>query len=80
MREINVNDLIPVVSKMCIDAATKLGDDVIQAYEDSILKEESDAARDILKRLRENAQIAEEEGMPACQDCGFAVLFVDVGQ
>jgi fumarate hydratase subunit alpha len=80
MREINVNDLIPVVSKMCIDAATKLGDDVIQAYEDSILKEESDAARDILKRLRENAQIAKEEGMPACQDCGFAVLFVDVGQ
>lgn len=80
MREINVNDLVPLISRMCMDAATNLGEDVIRAYEESIEKEESPAARDILKRLYENALIAREEKMPACQDCGFAVLFVDIGQ
>ncbi len=80
MREINVKDMIPVVSKMCIDATTSLGEDVIKAYKDAIVMEESPAAKDILQRLLENAEIAREEGMPVCQDCGFAVLFVDVGQ
>ncbi|NIO15788.1 MAG: fumarate hydratase [Deltaproteobacteria bacterium] len=80
MREINVKDMIPVVSKMCIDATTSLGEDVIKAYKDAIVMEESPAAKDILQRLIENAEIAREEGMPVCQDCGFAVLFVDVGQ
>ncbi|RMG57936.1 MAG: fumarate hydratase [Deltaproteobacteria bacterium] len=80
MREINVNDLIPVVADMCIDATCNLGDDVIRAYEEAIEREESPQAKEVLKRLLENARIAKEEGMPACQDCGFAVLFVDIGQ
>ena len=80
MREIQVGDLIPVVREMCMDATCNLGEDILSSYDNAVEKEESPAAVEILKVLRENARIASEEGMPACQDCGFAVLFVDIGQ
>ncbi len=80
MREILVGDLIQVVRDMCMDATCNLGEDILSSYDNAVEKEESPAAVEILKVLRENARIASEEGMPACQDCGFAVLFVDIGQ
>ncbi len=80
MREINVKDIIPFVREMCMDATVNLGDDVMGAYNDAIESEESPAGKEIIKVLRENARIACEEGLPACQDCGVAVLFVEIGQ
>lgn len=37
-------------------------------------------AREILRQLAENNRIALEEGIPACQDTGMAIVFLDVGQ
>jgi fumarate hydratase subunit alpha len=37
-------------------------------------------AVEILKELKENARIAREEQVPICQDTGFAVVFVEMGQ
>ncbi len=42
--------------------------------------EESESGREIFRQLLENARIAREERVPMCQDCGLAVVFVELGQ
>jgi fumarate hydratase subunit alpha len=45
------------------------------------LEEEiSPAGKAVFRELLENARIAGEEKIPICQDTGFAVLFVEMGQ
>jgi len=43
-------------------------------------KEESPLGKDILQQIVENAEIAAKEEVPICQDTGFAVIFVELGQ
>lgn len=80
MREIDVKLISEKVRDLCIQANIDLGDDVLQAFDRAIEKEESPVAVDILKELKENARIAKEEKVPICQDTGFAVVFVELGQ
>ena len=42
--------------------------------------EKGEMGRAILGELLENERIARREGIPICQDCGLAVLFMEVGQ
>ena len=44
------------------------------------VKEESPAGREVFRLLLENARIAREQMIPICQDCGLAVVFVELGQ
>jgi fumarate hydratase subunit alpha len=53
---------------------------VFQAFDRAMEKEESPLGGEILKELKENARIAKEENVPICQDTGFAVVFVELGQ
>jgi len=80
MRTIHVDRIVETVRDLAIRANTELGDDVLRAFEAALEKEESPTGRDILKRLIENAHIARAEQIPMCQDTGFAVVFVDMGQ
>ena len=80
MREIDVKRITEKVRDLCIQANTDLGEDVLRAFDRAITQEESPVAIDILKELKENARIAKEEKVPICQDTGFAVVFVDLGQ
>jgi fumarate hydratase subunit alpha len=80
MREIDVKLITEQVRDLCIQANIDLGEDVLQAFDRAIEKEESPVAVDILKELKENARIAKEEKVPICQDTGFAVVFVELGQ
>ena len=80
MREIDVRLITEQVRDLCIQANIDLGEDVLQAFDRAIEKEESPVAVDILKELKENARIAKEEKVPICQDTGFAVVFVELGQ
>ena len=80
MREINVKLITEKVRSLCMEANTDLGEDVIQAFDRAMKKEESPLAVEILKELKENARIAKEEQVAICQDTGFAVVFVEIGQ
>ena len=80
MREIDSKIITEEVKKLCIEANTILGKDVIQSFEDNLKKEESNLGKDILKILIENAKIAKENSIPLCQDTGMAVFFVEIGQ
>jgi len=80
IREISSKKIIEVVRDLCIDANYNLGDDVLRAFDKAIEAEESATGREVLKELKENARIAREEKAPICQDCGLAVIFIEVGQ
>lgn len=80
MKTILASSIIPAVRQLCMDACTILGDDVIQAIEQSLKSEESPIGREILGRILENASIAKAERIPLCQDTGMAVVFVEIGQ
>jgi len=80
MREINVKWITEKVRDLCMKANTDLGEDVLQALDRAIEKEESPLGLEILKELKENARIAKEENVPICQDTGFAIVFIELGQ
>lgn len=80
MREINVSLITDAVADACVSANCNLPEDVLAALERGLQTEESPIGRDIFDQLIENARIAREEGVPICQDTGFTVIFVKIGQ
>ncbi len=80
MREIAATKITEAVKELCIKANTQLGEDVLEALKRALKEEESPQGKDILEKLILNAQIASEENIPICQDTGFAVVFVELGQ
>ena len=80
MREVAATRITEAVRDLCIKANTQLGEDVLDALKRALKEEESPQGRDILEKLILNAQIAREENIPICQDTGFAVVFVELGQ
>jgi fumarate hydratase subunit alpha len=80
MREIKAKDITETVARLSKEANFYLGEDVVAALKKAREQEESPAGRQILDQLLENAGIAAKEQMPLCQDCGLAVVFVEMGQ
>ena len=80
MREIETGEITGTIARLCQQANYELGDDVLAALEKAEQTEESPLGRAVLRELLENAQIAREGVFPLCQDCGTAVVFLDVGQ
>lgn len=80
MREIDVAEVTERVKGLCMDANYDLGEDVLQSFDRAIEQEESPVAIDILEQLKENARIARDERIPICQDTGYTVVFVELGQ
>lgn len=81
MREIHIDKIIDMVSKLFIDANIFLDEGVQYALSDALLSEDkSTLSHEVLSVLNENYKIAERERVPLCQDTGMAVLFVNVGQ
>ncbi|MCR4394826.1 MAG: fumarate hydratase, partial [Dehalococcoidales bacterium] len=74
MREINAREVTRIVASLFYKANYHLADDVLEAIKKSLLKEESPVARRVLEQIIRNAEIAAEEKVPLCQDCGIAVL------
>jgi fumarate hydratase subunit alpha len=79
MREITVDEIAEKVKDLCIDAGYNLPADTVQALKDFRDKEESPVGKEILSSLLENAEIAGRGEYPLCQDCGFAVFIVELG-
>lgn len=80
MREIKAKDVTSTVARLCKEANFFLGDDVLAALRKAREEEESPVARQILDQILENAAIAAKDEMPLCQDCGLAIVFIELGQ
>lgn len=79
MREVAAAEIIGVVAGLCVEANRRLPSDLIEAFERAAKQEESPLGKEILAQLLDNARLAERESLPACQDCGVAVVFVESG-
>ncbi len=80
MRRIEANTITQTVEKLCAKGNYSLGQDVIDALEKFLEVEESPTGQQILRDILENARIGREEMAPICQDTGFTVAFVELGQ
>ena len=80
MREIKASAITQAVARLCQEANFVLGDDVLAALKKAQKTEESPLGREVLSQLTENARIAQEERLPLCQDCGTAIVFLEIGQ
>jgi len=80
VRAIPAEKITAVVRRLCIEANTVLGDDVVAALETSLAIEESPAGQDVFRQLIRNAEIARTESIPLCQDTGMVVVFLEIGQ
>ncbi len=80
MREIASEEVARAVENLCISSNCSLSDDVREALRENLEKEESPLGKEVLKQILENAHLAEKEKLPICQDTGFAVVFVEMGQ
>ncbi len=79
MREIHVDEIAKLVAPLTYQANYYLGEDVLNSLKEGLEKEISPAGKDIFRQLIKNAEIARDEQMPICQDCGLAVYFVELG-
>jgi len=80
MREINAKEITKTVSTLCQQANFELGEDVLAALKKALKNEVSPLGRETLSQLIENARVAKAEKLPLCQDCGTAVVFLEIGQ
>jgi fumarate hydratase subunit alpha len=80
MREIKASEITKTVARLCQEANFELGEDVLSTLKKAQKTEESPLGREVLSQLIENARISKEERLPLCQDCGTAVIFLEIGQ
>lgn len=80
MREVNCQQITQTVARLCQEANYFLPDDVIQSLKQAREMEKSPVGQDILGQILENADLAAREKLPLCQDCGTAVVLLDLGQ
>lgn len=80
MRDIEAGAITDVVSRLFRQANFELGEDVLAALKQARQDEESPLSREVLDRILENTDIAAREKIPLCQDCGMAVVFLELGQ
>lgn len=80
MREIKASRITDVIERLCIQANTRLPEDVKEALRQSRKKEDWETAAGVLDQIIENFEIAEKEEVPICQDTGMACVFLEIGQ
>ena len=80
MRNVNASEITESIKKLSMDANYYLGKDVIAAIDKARGVEESPLGKEILNQILENAEIAQNDKMPLCQDTGLAAMFIELGQ
>jgi len=80
MREIEAQKITKTVRDLCIKANYELSDDVLYLLNEALKKERSANAREIIRELISNADIAKKVRYPICQDTGLALVFIELGQ
>ncbi len=80
MRTIALSEITRAVKEMYIEANYELSPDMVCALRQAREEERSPLGRRILGQLTDNLKIAKEDEIPICQDCGMAVIFLEIGQ
>lgn len=80
MRTLNTKEIENCVYRLAKKAGTALTPSCREALDNALSVESAPPCRFALETLIENAQIAQNEEMPVCQDTGMAVVLLELGQ
>ena len=80
MKEINVNQIKESIIEMAGKIACVYHPDILQAIQESAKKETNERSKAVMEMLKENAEIAEREQIPLCQDTGLMIVWLHIGQ
>ncbi len=80
MRTIDASLITKEVKRMVIEANYFLPKDVMEALKSARENDDWKLSQDILDKIIINAEIANDEQVPMCQDTGMVVAFVKIGQ
>ena len=80
MRTISAQEITDTVARLCIEANTRLPQDVQAALDKARQEEPWPLAKSTLDLLWSNLSAAKEENLPICQDTGMACVFLEIGQ
>jgi fumarate hydratase subunit alpha len=80
VRNVDAREITETVSRLCREANIYLPEDVLDALNNACDAEESPVGQYALSQVLENAALAAEQQVAICQDCGVAVVFLEIGQ
>jgi len=80
VREISASLITETVKRLCIEANCHLSSDIKSCIKCASINEPWPKAREILEKIVENYEIADENSQPVCQDTGVACVFLKIGQ
>ncbi|MFH1382425.1 MAG: fumarate hydratase [Chloroflexota bacterium] len=80
MRDIDAKDITREVTRLCQEANFFLPEDVLNALKQAHETDESPLAQQTLEQILANAKLSRDEQMAMCQDCGTAVVYLELGQ
>jgi fumarate hydratase subunit alpha len=80
VREVHTSAITDAIKKLCMEANWNLGSEMLRAFDKALTTERSPAGRQVLQILKQNAELASTKKIAYCQDTGFAVCFVELGQ
>lgn len=80
MREISVLKLTERIKEKCGRIAIQYNCDILSALKEGYQNEEDDKSKIALEMLLDNAEIAQKEDVPICQDTGMMTVYLEVGQ
>ena len=80
MRQLSVKKVTKAIKELAIETNCILCKDVKDRILTAEKTETFPVAKNILEKIHENIDIAEENDMPLCQDTGVACVFLEIGQ
>src|SRR5439155_4860615 len=79
-REVQADEVARVVRELCMEICYRVPPEMVELMRRAREREESPLGRQILDQLLQNQELAADGEYPYCQDTGYTVVFVDLGQ
>jgi fumarate hydratase subunit alpha len=80
VREIGSSEITRVVRELCMEICYTVPEEMVTLVKRAREHEESALGRQVLDLLIRNQELAAEGEYPYCQDTGYTVIFMDIGQ
>lgn len=80
VRSISAHTIRGTIYTLLREALLAPSEKVDELLREALETETAPHAREILEQLLANNEMARREGLPACQDTGMAVIFMEIGQ
>jgi fumarate hydratase subunit alpha len=80
VRQVSAEEIAAVVRELCMEICYTVPPEMVELMRRAREREESPLGRQILDQLLANQDVAAEGEFPYCQDTGYTVVFLDLGQ